>query len=105
MIAKGRSPEAQAARLAAGCCPVHGTSCWGQVAGWFSSITRHSNQLDDYTLGACPRSDCDVVVKMTRVDVNAGREAVTVVTAVDVHPEMWAQAAAWLAHKRARGPK
>jgi len=78
---------------------------WGQVAGWFSSVTRDANQPDDYTLGACPRSDCDVVVRITKADADAERSAVTVVTAADVHPDMWAQAAAWLAYKRARGVK
>lgn len=103
MIAKGQSPEAQAARLAVGCCPIHGASVMGQVAGWFSSLTRVANQPDDYTLGACPRSDCDVVVKITKTAFDLGQPPI-VVTAADVHPDMWSQASSWLAFKQQRGP-
>ncbi len=112
MIAKGQSPEAQAARLAMGCCPIHGTSVVGQIAGWYSSVTRDADQPDDYTLGGCPRGDCDVVAKITKAEFEKSLQdqdegpAVTVVTAADVHPEMWAQVEEWFTYKHhGRGAK
>jgi len=100
-MAKGQSPEAQQARLAMQCCPNHGLGL-GQVSGWLSFVTE-AHQPNDYSLGCCPRADCDVVAKITSADFTDG--PATLVTEADVHPEMWRQAVEWLQVKRTRGPK
>jgi hypothetical protein len=67
-----------------------------------SSVTRQT-ESDDYSLAGCSRSDCDVVTKITTEAFENNGPAI-VVTAADVHPRLWDEAAAWVAHKRTRGP-
>jgi hypothetical protein len=49
---KGQSKEAQAARLAKGCCPIHGTGM-NQATEWF----------EDFVFVQCSRSDCGIIAK------------------------------------------
>jgi len=102
MIAKGQSPAAQQARLDVLCCPRHGHG-FGQVSAWLSSVLRVVDPPGNYSLACCPRYDCDLVAKITAEHFETG--PATIVTEADVHPAMWADAVAWNAHKRRRGPK
>lgn len=52
---KGQNPDAQAERLRAGCCPVHGLR--------MTQITAWSDGDDSWCYVGCPRKDCDIAAK------------------------------------------
>ena len=100
-MANRHSPKVQTLRLAAQRCPMHGLR-FDQISAWLSSMTGN-DEPEDYALACCPRWDCEVVAKVRRADFEAG--SLTIVAAPDVDPVLWAQAAAWVDHKRTSGSK
>lgn len=59
---QGQSPEAQAARLARGCCPIHGLDM-GQVSGWYETTLQPR-----FTVVKCPRKDCNEAFKAQGIE-------------------------------------